>query len=25
MRRIRPEFFRGQVLAKDTPALVVPD
>ncbi|MCG2620955.1 APC family permease [Arthrobacter sp. I2-34] len=24
MRRIRPEFFRGQVLAKDTPALVVP-
>lgn len=25
MRRIRPEFFRGQVLAKDTPALVVPE
>jgi hypothetical protein len=25
MYRFRPEFFRGEVLAKDTPALVVPE
>lgn len=25
MRRLRPEFFRGEVLRQDTPALVVPE